>query len=373
MIWRALEIRQTNPNPPAYISQLLGADVNYFAGKFCSKPFGDFEIGNDGRTFICCPNYLPVSIGNAIDGKMSLPDLLNSESATRIRRSITEQTFHYCDWMQCSDIQMERLPAINTITDPDQLAYIKAGDGIISGIKDARLSLDSTCNLWCPSCRSERITAKGEQFERIMETTERIVVPALKAADTVMMNGYGDIFSSRSCRRILESISSETHPNLGLVFITNGVLFSQEEWEKFPNIHQKVSSVRVSIDAASKATYNRVRLGGNWEKLNENLTFLSRLRTQGQIKKFLISFVIQRDNFREMSDFYRRGLSLGCDNIVFEHLMDWRSWNEATFRKNAVHLPDNPEHQAYIEAVREVVALTKVHGRRSFDIAMLFP
>ena len=365
---RALEMKTTRPSVSPVVDQLLGADIDYFAGKFCPKPFGDFEVGSNGDVHVCCPNYLPQPIGKADNSEETAQTIVNSDIARRIRRSILDGSFTYCNWMLCNDIQSDRLPDRAAITDTKMLDYIDAGDGRIEGPRDIRLSHDPTCNLWCPSCRSERITAKGAQFTRIMDMTERVIVPALRNAETVMMNGYGDIFSSRSCRRLLETINERDHPNLKLNFITNGVLFSEEEWRKFPNIHGKVASIRVSIDAATQATYDQVRLGGDWRKLGENLLFLSELRKRGGIDRLMISFVVQRANYREMADFYRWALSLGCDNIVFEHLMDWGSWNEATFRRNAVHLPDNPEYPDYVVAARALAQAAPDRAGLSMDL-----
>lgn len=369
MMRRAIGMKQSRPSVPGFIDQLLGADKNYFAGRFCPKPFGDLEIISNGNVYICCPSYLPQYIGNADRQTASLSGLINSRHAKRIRKSILDQSFSYCDWTQCNAIQAERLPLRTEISDPRMRGFIEADDGIVEGPTEVRLSHDQTCNLWCPSCRTERITAKGEQLDRIMSMTQRVVVPALATAQTVMMNGHGDVFSSRSCRNTLHSISEDTHPGLELVFITNGVLFSEEEWAKFPNIHRKVRSIRVSIDASTPQTYARVRLGGDWQKLNTNLVFLSRLRREGVIAEFMISFVVQRENFREMTDFYRMGLGLGCDCVVIEHLMDWRTWDEKTFRRNAVHLPENPDYADYVAAARELQTAAAELGRLSFDLS----
>ncbi|HLH92059.1 MAG TPA: hypothetical protein VKX28_26805 [Xanthobacteraceae bacterium] len=368
LLLRAIEMAKSRPDVPGYIDQLLGGEGNYFAGRFCSKPFGDFEIGSDGGVHVCCPNYLPMPIGRADGADATLAGLVNSDMARRLRKSILDQSFAYCDWTQCNAIQLDTLPLRKDVAEPRLKRFIAAGDGVIDGPTDVRLSHDPTCNLWCPSCRTHRITAKGDEFARIMTMTERVVVPALRTAKTVMMNGYGDVFSSRSCRRTLESISDALNPDLELIFITNGVLFSEAEWAKFPNIHRRVRTVRVSIDASRPETYKRVRLGGDWDKLVANLDFLARLRRENVIRTFLISFVVQQANFTEMAEFYRWGRTLGCDNVIFEHLMDWGTRDEHGYRRCAVHLPDNPDYPAYVAAAR---ALKKAAagGRVSFDRA----
>ena len=43
---------------------------------------------------------------------------------------------------------------------------------------------------------------------------------------------------------------------------------------------QDIKDVLVSVDAATKETYNVVRRGGNWDALQENIQFLCQLRKQ---------------------------------------------------------------------------------------------
>jgi molybdenum cofactor biosynthesis enzyme MoaA len=354
MLRTAVELRTHGP-VPKYIDELLGADGHYFNGRFCAKPFTDFEVTPTGAAYICCPNYLPTPIGNINDGNAN--DLINSPTAARIRRSIIEGNFGYCDWTKCAAIKNDSILTVEEASsDPLMEKYIRAGDGHIEGPTDVRLSYDSTCNLSCPSCRTEMIVAKGKQFDEIMRVTDVVVRPLLHTARTVMMNGYGDIFSSRSCRRILESVSPETHPKLKLVFITNGVLLTEHEWSKFPKIRNMVDTIRVSIDAANEDTYNIVRRGGDFEKLKRNLNFIARLRNEELIRTFAISFVVQRQNFREMAAFCRWGSDLGCDFIIFEVIQNWNTFSD--YASHAVHLPSHPLHGAYLAAVAEVEAVS---------------
>src|SRR3989344_3044048 len=147
-----------------------------------------------------------------------------------------------------------------------------------------------------------------------------------KPANSGRMNGYGDVFASRACRKILETANTEEYPNLKFDFITNGVLFTAEEWAKFPGIHRMARSIRVSIDAACKETYDRIRLGGDWDVLMKNLEFIAALRRQNTIQRFMISMVIQEGNFTEMADFARMAKQLGCDAAIFEPIMNWNTF-----------------------------------------------
>lgn len=126
--------------------------------------------------------------------------------------------------------------------------------------KDLRLSYDKTCNLWCPTCRKKKLVVTGDERDKLIKLTDNVIIPLLKTGQSCMLNGYGDIFYSRVCRHILKNSNIDEFPNLKYKFITNAILLTPQEWDNFPGIHNMVESIRVSIDAATQETYEKVRL-----------------------------------------------------------------------------------------------------------------
>lgn len=325
--------------------------LEHFKGKYCNRPFDDFEIRSDGEIFVCCPSYLPYSIGNIFKVK-SVEEVKSSHVLAKLKDSIVRQDFRYCRWLHCERIKN----GIGVMPEHAKTDYAPI---------DFRLSYDPTCNLWCPSCRTEKIVATGKQRDRFMQLTDEIVVPLLKTANSCMMSGYGDVFASRACRKILEAANAEEFPNLKFDFITNGVLFTAEEWAKFPGIHSMVRSIRVSIDAARKETYDQIRLGGNWDVLMKNLEFIASLRRQIVIQRFMISMVIQESNFSEMADFARMAKRLGCDFAIFEPIMNWNTFQVEEFNRKAVHYSTHPRHAEFQQELARVFEILPLSNSQS--------
>jgi MoaA/NifB/PqqE/SkfB family radical SAM enzyme len=348
-----IERRKAGMELPLSLNFFIGKENAYFKDKFCSRPFTDFEITPNGDVYICCPMHLPKIVGNVHESSYS--ELLNSNQAKKIRRSILDGTFKYCDPTKCRIILGAGLQEKNEIDDLYLRSIIDAGTSEINHVENLRLSYDPTCNLSCPSCRRGKIVAKGKTADFVERVTEDTVLPLLAKARTLMMNGYGDIFTSRACRKILQSLNRLDHPNLKLDLLTNGVLFTREEWEKFPNIHGMVNQVRVSVDAVTETTYNILRRGGNFAKLRDNLKFLSELRRQRGINTFDVAFVIQKENLDEIIAFAEWGVEMKCDNIHFEVLMDWRTYGHDGYLERAVHLPENPHYGKYLEIIRHPI------------------
>ena len=105
-------------------------------------------------------------------------------------------------------------------------------------------AFDQTCNLSCPSCRTHRIVERVSDSIDKARAVEEKLLPLLPTLRMLHINPAGELFASKPSRRLLELIDDERCPNLVLDIISNGTLFSEEEWNKFPGIHGKVRSVR---------------------------------------------------------------------------------------------------------------------------------
>ena len=184
-------------------------------------------------------------------------------------------------------------------------------------------------------------------------------MPLLRGLKHLNINVAGEVFVSKPSRQILSMISPETCPELEIDIISNGMLFTPKEWEKFPGIHGKVSGVRISIDAARKETFESLRRFGIHEVLLENLKFLHSLRRSGQIGGLTFSFTYQRDNFREMQEFVEFGRAYGADKINFEPLQNVGAFTEEEYRVRAVHKSDHRLYPEFLAMIRRPIFKTQ--------------
>jgi MoaA/NifB/PqqE/SkfB family radical SAM enzyme len=215
------------------------------------------------------------------------------------------------------------------------------------------LAFDESCNLSCPSCRCQVISEKGE-LQTIKEglITESIM-PILKRTKTLHLNAAGELMVSRPLRRLLSKLNRQDFPELRIDIITNGTLFTSKEWEKFPNIHDMVEYVRVSTDAASKDTFEKLRRGGKWEPFMENMRFLAGLRKSGVINHLGFSMTYQIDNFREMADFVDMCHALDPESYVIFEKLEKMALTAEEYAAMAVHHPLHPLHEAFLEITRQ--------------------
>jgi MoaA/NifB/PqqE/SkfB family radical SAM enzyme len=222
----------------------------------------------------------------------------------------------------------------------------------LDGIDEIMFAFDQTCNLSCPSCRTNVITEKVSQSVEKARAVEEKLLPLLSGLHTLQINPAGELFASKPSRKLLELIDEERCPNLHLDIISNGTLFSREEWDKFPGIHNKVRSVRISIDAASKETFEKLRRLGKYDIFLKNMNFLRELRVGGTLPQLKFSFTYQLDNFREMKAFIDFCTEMHADFAIFERLQNI-AFAEQEYRQKAVHYPDHPLYREFIALIKD--------------------
>ena len=78
----------------------------------------------------------------------------------------------------------------------------------------------------------------------------------------------------------------------------------------------------VSIDGATKDTYEKLRLGGRWDKILEALECMAEQKQRHGFR-FILHFVVQRDNYHEMEKIIDLGEQYDADRVWLNKIEDW--------------------------------------------------
>lgn len=322
------------------------------AAVFCDVPFREIHTNVTGDVRVCC--YVERSIGNFHQNK--LEDIWRSESAIEIRESIYDQSFRFCDKTFCSIAARARTKALEDDAVKDELKSLRDEFGLVPSLERVAVQHDDSCNLSCPSCRSDLIYASKKRQAQIMEIQDEwLAGPVLSKAKLLTVSGNGDPFASNVYMDMLRKISAERYPDLHVHFLTNGLLLTRKRWEELSNLHYAAHTISVSIDAAKADTYATVRRGGSFSKLVENLEFVSELRRAGKIESFVIKFVVSATNFREMPDFVRLGKRLGCDMVKFQLIVQFAHLSKQDYDELAIHQPQNRHYADFVDVLKDPI------------------
>jgi hypothetical protein len=288
--------------------------------KSCARPFDTVLIDKMGSCYACeCTSWLPQSIGNL--QVKSLSDILDSDVRVHLQSSILDGTYRYCNNHQCS-----------------YLRNMKFYQQREPQIKHLRLAIDDSCNLRCPSCRNGLIFHKEGSAYNLGIRLADSINDWLHDYDhpiKVHIGSDGDPFASHVYRHFMEQ--TPERDNIKYSLLTNALMF-KEFHHRIQNVIRNLDDLGVSIDGASRDTYEKLRLGGRWEKVNENLECIAELKNKHNFKLGL-HMVVQADNWHEMDDMLALGHKYGADRVYFNKIEDWNT-NIDMGRQRFTHLDE---------------------------------
>lgn len=299
-------------------------------GKYCLSPFKSIAIDPRGNIGLClCIAWMPQPIGNILEH--TLEDCLSSPLAQKIRQSITNGTFEFCNELNCGVIQNNELIDFKNLSEHDRT--LVSDPDAYEMPTDIFLSMDTTCNLSCPSCRTSVISPTDEQIDlqhKIGETlyNNLFSTPTDKHI-SLRLSSSGEVFASRMLLNFLEKINTQDFPNIEIWLQTNGLL-AQSRWKHLQHLEQNIEQITITVDASTESTYEKLRRGGKWPDLLNSLEFL-------KSKKELLGFkletrmVVQLDNFREIGDFYKFSKKFNVDTVDYTRILDWGVFSPEEF------------------------------------------
>jgi hypothetical protein len=373
-------------------------------GRFCPRPFEVLVSGQStgwsadtgtteqvmGASYLCdCAAWLPFLAGNVVEAE-SPGDVWNSPAAQEIRRSVLDGDYSYCSRTLCPVIVNGSLPHSAEVTAPRLRRIIHGRETALEdGPRLIALGHDSSCNLACPSCRVGLVMADKAQNERLDRARDRVILPLLRNRQVGLhLTSWGDPFASRHYRSILEALRHDDFDGVKLFLLTNGLGLTKNVWTSMPQLAEKIVELRVSVDAATKETYEDVRRPGRWEVLRENLRAMGELSRAGAFRRnrfsgggqsvssdlfldaenpisFALAFVVQSANFREMPAFVRLAEEVDADVVVFQRYYSFGHEGSGAFLAKDVASPAHPEHQE-LQAVLEDPILQSPRVLRTF-------
>lgn len=215
-----------------------------------------------------------------------------------------------------------------------------------------QLEITADCNLRCVFCplQSESRQRPPEERRLRPEDLDTYLRPVFEHAYEVELTGFGEIFCHPDLLDILRRLKRY---RLTVNATSNG-----QQWP--PDHLQDIVSERlidllcVSLDAGTKETYEKLRLGGVWETVLSNLQRLNELKQQtGQAKPVLhLSFIAMRDNLPEAPLVAELAGSVGAEKVVMQGLFE----NQTTRGRSAAF----DEREAAVYA--ETAAIAARHG-----------
>ncbi len=284
----------------------IDTNKNLHIQKRCGRPFDTVLIDKLGNCYACeCTAWLPQSIGNI--QVQSLDQILQSKQHKHLQDSITDHSYRYCNQAQCSYLKVYQKGPTDS---KSKRGYIPREQTEFT----IRLAVDDSCNLQCPSCRQQRIfVGRGHTLTRRRHWIDKIVqwINSQSRAIRVVIGSDGDPFASLVYRYFMTCAEQHQWKHVTYDFQTNGLLL-KKMYNRYRWVFDRTNIVNISVDGSDAEVYEKLRLGGNFSQLMDNMSFLQ--QTKRKFKVYL-HMVVQKNNWQQMP-----GVLKICDKYEFDQI-----------------------------------------------------
>lgn len=334
----------------------IDTEKNLQLKTFCPRPFDTVLIDKNGSCFVCeCTSWLPQSVGNL--NIQSLENILKSSVRVHLQESISNGSYRYCNNKQCSWL-LDKRPETKFWT--NELPVNK--------IKNIRLAIDDSCNLACPSCRTDTIFVKsGKLLEQRMRLAKRIIeyIAIQDHEINLHIGSDGDPFASLVYRYVIKKTKNLPHVRFSLQ--TNGLLV-KKMYQRHEEMFKKLDVLNVSIDGVSKETYEKLRRKGSLKKIIENLEFIKEIKLKLNFR-FKIHFVVQAENYHEMPAIIELAEKYSVDRVCLNKITNWNTF--LNFEEKNIMNPEHLKHKEYIDILNVVKSKSKTYSKTFIEMPTL--
>ena len=170
------------------------------------------------------------------------------------------------------------------------------------------LEVTRVCNLKCPGClrnAPSSLSRDGEKhctIDRLKDVLEEI--PTLSSFNFM---GDGEPTRNPEFQDLIKYLSSK---DIYTIITTNGTLVTEKmvrEWAE-----NKVYRIHVSVDGATKKTYDEIRVGAEFGKTVENLKIIGRSGLS-----LCVNMLLSEDNIKEMPQMVNLCKEVGAKEVTF--------------------------------------------------------
>jgi sulfatase maturation enzyme AslB (radical SAM superfamily) len=286
--------------------------------KLCNNPFESLEFDANLMVKNCCGVWTSV-IRKVED--MNPWEMWNCPEFVELRKRVLVGDYSSChNLAPCAKLQAGHLKRLKPHWKPV----------METGPKTLLFETGETCNLCCPQCRKYRYKPRPNQ-SFIDAKMREICIAFLHNCEWLTLNCWGDLFVQEASMQLLQSIDKVKYPKLKIEIYTNGILLPKK-WHLIVN--SPIDKIQISIDAATKETYEQVRLGGKWEDLLNAIDFVKELRQNKIIQQLQFNFCVQTLNYCEIPAFLELAWQHRADIVHFAKLVKLWHHSEEWFEQN---------------------------------------
>jgi MoaA/NifB/PqqE/SkfB family radical SAM enzyme len=199
---------------------------------------------------------------------------------------------------------------------------LRAGVALRPGPSWVQIGITEHCNYRCGMCwaHSNRLPKQHRNHVLPRECFERLIDQFSEmGTQRLDIGGTGEPLLHPDALEMLQYVKAA---GIHCVLITNGSRLTPEMCDAFVEIG--LDSLNVSLNSAADETHRRITAGpvGERSRIVQMLRYLrgSRARREAAKPGISVSFIVQRDNWSEITDIAEEAIQLGLNNVEFAPL-----------------------------------------------------
>jgi len=247
-----------------------------------------------------------------------MPNVLTQAGSS----DVTDPTQTRRDGIVKARAALEKIFVVEGLTYKERLSHAKSINALLATMECQSgaahlysqpqmidLPVAGKCNLRCTMCGLSHgdpsypnwTLAEVQRFE-----------PLFKTARSVNPTGAGEPLSNKDLFSMLELF---TGYELAVGFFTNATLLNQEKAERI--IRLGIQQLNISIDGATKQTFEAIRHGAKFETvINNARAFVQKRKDLGRSHPTLqIGMVLMQENMHELTAMIRLAADIGADGV----------------------------------------------------------
>lgn len=174
-----------------------------------------------------------------------------------------------------------------------------------------QIFLSDTCNLHCIMC-CNKTGEKKQEYSLDYKMVEKIILTNPQLLVIEWLGGEPTLYPQ------FEKLLDLAHKQkIKQILVTNGSLLNKKIIDKLIEYNVDVT---ISMDAPVKSLYEKIRIGGNFDKLKNNLKLFvkEKKKRKHNFDLLTVNYVVLNNNYKyvlKMVDFIKQ---IGIKNIFFE-------------------------------------------------------
>ena len=209
------------------------------------------------------------------------------------------------------------------LRDTAYVSYLHLQDAVLGRIgqrypgmyispRSIQIEVTTRCNLKCTHCELSYWTEVGADL-RLPEAQK--ILDHLPRLRRVELTGIGEPLMNRDFYRIVEHIKSR---GIRISMVDNFTMMTEKASRRVLDLG--VDRICISLDGATKETFEKVRVGANFDKVVKHARRFVEMKRERGLRKpeFMANFVVTANSAREATAIVELVHDIGIDLLQFD-------------------------------------------------------